>query len=149
MASIITGGIAFDYPENSDANTAPLKSRFTLWNSRTDALKVPDGKPHKIVMYFDTSLRGLSTGAPIDFMGINIGNVTSINVEFDPNYSKLRMRVEAVLYPSRLANGKELDPTGAIFRRFIQQGWRAQMRTGNLLTGQNYIAFDKFLKLNL
>lgn len=146
LASIITGGIAFDYPENSDANTAPLKSRFTLWNSRTDALKVPDGKPHKIVMYFDTSLRGLSTGAPIDFMGINIGNVTSINVEFDPNYSKLRMRVEAVLYPSRLANGKELDPTGAIFRRFIQQGWRAQMRTGNLLTGQNYIAFDKFPK---
>ncbi|SDB93938.1 PqiB family protein [Acinetobacter boissieri] len=146
LASIVTGGVAFGYPENSNAGIAPIKSQFTLWNSKVDALKVPDGKPRKIVMYFDTSLRGLAAGAPIDFMGINIGDVTAINVEFEPNYRKLRMRVDAVLYPSRLANGKEMDPTGTIFRSFIQQGWRAQMRTGNLLTGQNYIAFDKFNK---
>lgn len=146
LASIVAGGIAFGYPDNSDAAIAPMQSHFTLWNSRVDALKIPDGQPHKVIMYFDNSLRGLAAGAPIDFMGINIGDVTAINVEFDPNYSKLRMRVDAVLYPSRLANGKELDPTGAIFRRFIHQGWRAQMRTGNLLTGQNYIAFDKFPK---
>lgn len=38
------------------------------------------------------------------------------------------------------------DMNGEIFRSFIQQGWRAQMRTGNLLTGQNYIALDKFPK---
>jgi paraquat-inducible protein B len=31
-------------------------------------------------------------------------------------------------------------------RGFIERGWRAQMRTGNLLTGQNYIAFDVFPK---
>ncbi|MBF7688180.1 PqiB family protein [Acinetobacter rathckeae] len=146
LASIVTGGVAFGYPDNSNAQIAPKNSQFTLWNTKVDALKVPDGKPHKIVMYFDTSLRGLSAGAPIDFMGINIGDVTAINVEFDPDYSKLRMRVDAVLYPSRLAHGKELDPAGTIFKRFIQQGWRAQMRTGNLLTGQNYIAFDKFAK---
>jgi paraquat-inducible protein B len=56
------------------------------------------------------------------------------------------MRVDAVIYPSRLAHGKELDPDGEIFKYFIEKGWRAQMRTGNLLTGQNYIAFDKFPK---
>ena len=97
-------------------------------------------------MYFNHSIRGLTAGAPIDFMGLEIGNVKSINVEFNANYTQLRMRVEALIYPSRLANGKELDPDGDIFRSFIQQGWRAQMRTGNLLTGQNYIAFDKFPK---
>lgn len=146
LASIVAGGVAFGYPENSNADVAPINSHFNLWNSRVDALKIPDGKPHKIMMYFDTSLRGLSVGAPIDFMGINMGDVTAINVEFDPNYRKLHMRVDAVLYPSRLANGKELNPTGEIFKRFIEQGWRAQIRTGNLLTGQNYIALDKFPK---
>ncbi|MBF7682404.1 MCE family protein [Acinetobacter sp. B5B] len=146
LASIVAGGVAFGYPENSNAPMASGKSYFNLWNSKTDALKVPDGKPRKIIMYFDNSLRGLAVGAPLDFMGMNIGDVTAINVEFEPNYRKLRMRVDAVLYPSRLANGKELDPTGQIFKSFIQQGWRAQMRTGNLLTGQNYIAFDKFNK---
>ena len=109
-------------------------------------MKEPDGNPHRIIMYFDQSLRGLSAGAPIDFMGIEIGNIQSINAEFDANYTQIRMRAEGVIYPSRLANGKELDPDGEIFKRFIERGWRAQMRTGNLLTGQNYIAFDLFPK---
>ncbi|MEB3767912.1 MCE family protein [Acinetobacter sp. MD2] len=146
LATIVAGGIAFGYPDNSNAGVASAQSHFNLWNSRVDALKIPDGKPHRVIMYFDTSLRGLAVGAPVDFMGINIGDVTAINVEFDQHYRKLRMRVDAVLYPSRLANGKELDPTGIIFKRFIDNGWRAQMRTGSLLTGQNYIAFDKFPK---
>lgn len=146
LASIVAGGIAFGYPENSQAEVASSKQTFKLWDSQEDALKEPDGQPHWVVMYFDQSLRGLAVDAPIDFMGIEIGNVKSINVEFGQNYQRLRMRVEAVIYPSRLAHGKELDPDGAILKSFIDRGWRAQMRTGNLLTGQNYIAFDVFPK---
>ncbi|WP_288385016.1 MlaD family protein [uncultured Acinetobacter sp.] len=146
LASIVAGGIAFGYPESSNAGVAANHSRFILADSRAEALKDPDGRPKQIIMYFNHSIRGLTAGAPIDFMGLEIGNVKSINVEFNANYTQLRMRVEALIYPSRLANGKELDPDGDIFRSFIQQGWRAQMRTGNLLTGQNYIAFDKFPK---
>lgn len=146
LASIVAGGIAFGYPENSHAGVAASRQSFKLWDSQDNALKEPDGQPRWIVMYFDQSLRGLSVDAPIDFMGIEIGNVKSINVEFGQNYQQLRMQVEAVIYPSRLAHGKELDPHGVILKRFIEQGWRAQMRTGNLLTGQNYIAFDVFPK---
>lgn len=146
LATIVAGGIAFGYPENSHASTAANQSRFQLWDSQSDALKEPDGVGHKIVMYFDNSLRGLSAGAPIDFMGINIGDVKSINVEFNQNYRKLRMRVDAMIYPSRLAKGRELDPSGNVFKQFVRDGWRAQMRTGNLLTGQNYIALDRFPK---
>lgn len=147
LASIVAGGIAFGYPEHAATKAAAAdQSSFTLWDSRTEALKEPDGQARSIVMYFDHSLRGLSAGAPIDFMGIEIGHVTSINAEFDANYTQMRMRVDAIIYPSRLANGIALDPQGDIFKHFIQRGWRAQMRTGNLLTGQNYIAFDKFPK---
>ncbi|TCM66590.1 paraquat-inducible protein B [Acinetobacter calcoaceticus] len=146
LASIVAGGIAFGYPENSNAASAADKSNFTLWDSRTEALKEPDINPRQVIMYFDHSLRGLTAGAPIDFMGIEIGKVTSVNAEFDANYTRMRMRVEAVIYPSRLANGREIDPNGDIFKSFVNRGWRAQMRTGSLLTGQNYIAFDKFPK---
>lgn len=147
LASIVAGGIAFGYPEHAKTSAvAADKSNFTLWGSQAEALKDPDGPASQIVMYFDHSLRGLSAGAPIDFMGIDIGNVTSINAEFNPSYTLMRMRVDAVIYPSRLAKGKEVDPKGDIFKSFVQRGWRAQMRTGNVLTGQNYIAFDKFPK---
>lgn len=146
LASIVSGGIAFGYPEDSYASVAADKSRFELFDTRAEALKKPDINPRRIVMYFDDSLRGLSEGAPIDFMGVEIGTVKGINTEFLNQYSKIRMRVDAEVYPSRIAGGQELDPQGHIFKNFVEHGWRAQMRTGNLLTGQNYIAFDVFPK---
>ncbi len=146
LASIVAGGIAFGIPESSRATTAANHSRFNLWDSKSEALKDPDGQPRGVIMYFDHSLRGLSVGAPIDFMGIEIGNVKSINAEFYNNYKQIRMRVEAVIYPSRVENGQALNPNSNIFKDFVEHGWRAQMRTGNLLTGQNYIALDKFPK---
>ncbi|AWO18214.1 PqiB family protein [Acinetobacter baumannii] len=146
LASIVAGGIAFGFPENSNATVAANKSRFNLWDSKAEALKEPDGLPRGVIMYFDHSLRGLAVGAPIDFMGIEIGSIKSINAEFYNNYKQIRMRVEAVIYPSRVENGQALNPNSDIFKDFVEHGWRAQMRTGNLLTGQNYIALDKFPK---
>lgn len=146
LASIVAGGIAFGYPEISNASAAANNSRFNLFDTRADALKTPDVNPRKIVMYFSESLRGLAIDAPIDFMGVEIGNVKSINTEFHHNYSEIRMRVEATIYPSRISDGNALDPHNLVFKNFIERGWRAQMRTGNLLTGQNYIAFDLFPK---
>lgn len=147
LASIVAGGIAFGYPDNNiTASSAQDQSRFELWDTRAQALKAPDINPRRIVMYFPDSLRGLSINAPIDFMGVEIGNVQAINTEFSNGYTQIRMRVDAIIYPSRIANGNELDPQGAIFKSFIERGWRAQVRTGNLLTGQNYIAFDAFPK---
>ena len=147
LASIVAGGIAFGFPENSNATVAANKSRFNLWDSKAEALKEPDdGLPRGVIMYFDHSLRGLAVGAPIDFMGIEIGSIKSINAEFYNHYKQIRMRVEAVIYPSRVENGQALNPNSDIFKDFVEHGWRAQMRTGNLLTGQNYIALDKFPK---
>lgn len=146
LASIVAGGIAFGFPENSNATVAANKSRFNLWDSKAEALKEPDGLPRGVIMYFDHSLRGLAVGAPIDFMGIEIGSIKSINAEFYNNYKQIRMRVEAVIYPLRVENGQALNPNSDIFKDFVEHGWRAQMRTGNLLTGQNYIALDKFPK---
>lgn len=117
-----------------------------MFDTRAEALKTPDVNPRNIVMYFSESLRGLAVDAPIDFMGVEIGNVKSINTEFHHNYSDIKMRVEATIYPSRISDGNALDPHNLVFKNFIERGWRAQMRTGNLLTGQNYIAFDLFPK---
>ncbi|MDE2419746.1 MAG: MCE family protein [Gammaproteobacteria bacterium] len=146
LASIVSGGIAFGFPENSDAEVAASNASFNLAQTQEDALKESDGKPIRFMMYFDQSLRGLTKGSVIDFRGIELGYVQSINVEFDATYRQLRMPVVAVVYPSRLSHGREFDPNQKILAEFIQRGLRAQMRTGNILTGQNYIALDFFPK---
>lgn len=146
LASIVSGGIAFGFPEGSNAGVAANNTVFKLATNQADALKDSDGNPVQILMYFDQSLRGLTKGAPIDFRGIELGNVKSINVEFDSSYRQLRMPVIAEVYPSRLSRGREFDPNKQVLSEFIQRGLRAQMKTGNILTGQNYIAIDFFPK---
>jgi paraquat-inducible protein B len=146
LATIVAGGIAFGFPENSNADNATINSTFTLAQNEDDALKDSDGKPIRLLMYFDQSLRGLAKGSIIDFRGIELGTVQSINVEFDSTYRQFRMPVVALIYPSRLSQGREFDPNQKVLAEFIQRGLRAQMRTGNILTGQNYIALDFFPK---
>ncbi|WP_228254916.1 PqiB family protein [Aquirhabdus parva] len=146
LASIAAGGVAFGFPEGSDAPIAPTNTVFTLSTNQAEALKENDGTPQQILMYFDQSIRGLAKGAPIDFRGIELGTVKSVGIEFDPNFKQIRLPVIAEVFPSRLSKGHEFDPDREILRTFIARGLRAQMRPGNILTGQNYVALDFFPK---
>ena len=47
-------------------------------------------------------MRGLSVGAPVDFRGLTIGEVTGINVEIDPRTKEVNMLVYIRNYPERL-----------------------------------------------
>ncbi len=52
------------------------------------------------VMYFKGSLRGLSAGAPVELHGIGVGEVKSVDVEYDPDAASLRFPVVVDLYPA-------------------------------------------------
>ena len=104
-------------------------------------------------MYFRESLRGLLPGAPVDMHGILIGEVKSLGVEYGTGGQAMRFPVELSIYPSRLHSrtraGKD-SPTvdGTSERRLVDRlfaaGMRGQLKTGNLLTGQLYVALDFF-----
>jgi paraquat-inducible protein B len=103
------------------------------------------------VVYFGETLRGLSPGAPVDFSGVVIGEVKSIDVEFDPARKEFRFPVEIDLYTDRLLarNRKprartQPDARKALLDRLDARGFRAHLRSGNLLTGQIFIALDHF-----
>ncbi|AOX99988.1 intermembrane transport protein PqiB [Jeongeupia sp. USM3] len=155
LASIVAGGIAFQEPnDNTDTARAPENSAFRLFPDQVLAMKTPEADAQTFVMYFQESLRGLSVGAPIDFRGIVIGEVKSINLEYDRKAKNLLFPVEVLIYPSRLkaryrkGSGNPLQDSGTphhkIIDAFVDHGFRAQLRTGNLLTGQLYIALDFF-----
>jgi paraquat-inducible protein B len=64
------------------------------------------------------------------------------------------MAVEISLYPERFARQDRTRPTGLptpqalrqIVDGLVAKGFRAQLRTGNLLTSQRYVALDFFPK---
>ncbi len=152
IASIVAGGITFERPETSHAMpAAPDGTRFQLYADRRAALAPPDGTPLPVRMVFDQSIRGLTVGAPIDFLGLEIGAVRSVRLLYDPERHRYPIEVEAELYPLRLGdvrnnvgNASMADTVRdrALLERMIGNGLSAQARTGNLLTGQMFIALD-------
>ena len=152
VVSILIGGLAFESPvEPVERPQAAAETKFTLFASRAEALKNPETDVMKQVLVFNESVRGLAPGAPVDFRGIEVGQVTAIKVDTDVAKKKINIVVEADLYPARLRSravvqGEALDDARrlAYIERMVANGLRAQLRTGNLLTGQLYVALDFF-----
>ena len=142
LASVLLGGIAFESPPLVTDNTpAPANSRFTLHRDRDQAMKPPDGEGQLFVMHFKESLRGLSPGAPLDFRGVQVGEVVSVSAEYEPGRNWFYFPVKAILYPERIrllipgskpTNTAERVKTG-LYKAIKDRGFRAQLRTGNLL----------------
>lgn len=155
LLSVIVGGVAFDTVEQHAHVAAKADAEFTIFSSEGAARAQPDGTPLHIRMRFDQSVRGLVVGAPIDAYGASIGQVDSIRLEFDPAIKQFYALVGATVYPERLGaqtveeikeySGSTLQhPSGKLLAALIQQGLRAQLRIGNLLTGQLYVALAVF-----
>jgi paraquat-inducible protein B len=152
ITTVLMGGIAFQTPEESrGAVPASPDSTFILFDSRDEAMKRPDTVVETYVLVFKESVRGLVVGAPVDLRGVPVGEVTKINVELDPVRKEFSMPVEIQFYPERLRaryrnvsdRSKYMD-SKALMNSIIENGFRAQLRSGNLLTGQLYVALDLF-----
>jgi len=152
LASVIAGGIAFERPPGSETMPpAQPGTRFFLFNDRKAALAPPDGPPLTIRMVFDQSVRGLAVGAPVDFLGIDIGTVQSLTPQYDAKRKRFPMEVTADIFPLRLGNVRSAMlgnvPSDAqsdlrFLKMLVEAGFRAQLRTANLLTGTQYVALD-------
>lgn len=147
VTSMLMGGVAFQTPaESVKAPPAPANANFALYPDRGMAMRLPDTAEETYHVIFAESVRGLSVGAPVDFRGVVIGEVSAIDVDFDPAQGDVRIPVEIRLYPDRLrgkARKAVADP-GVLIDKLVGRGLRAQLRNGSLLTGQLFVALDFF-----
>lgn len=157
LAALIVGGVAFENPPYAaETEPAAAQTAFTLYADMTTAMKQPDPRATRYVLYFDESLRGLSVGAPLTLLGLPAGAVTDVGLAVDPLTAAVRGRVEVVAYPQQLFSLLDVAGRGAarsllqglqerhaLIRALVEKrGLRAQLRSGNLLTGQLYVSLD-------
>jgi paraquat-inducible protein B len=150
LTSILLGGIAFQTPPDAEPGPPSVpNTEFTLFANQSEAFKHPDTVAETYLLLFDQSVRGLSVGAAVDFRGLVIGEVTAIGLDIDPATMEIRSPVEIRIYPDRL-RARLLRPVSRArdsvesVRRYVDRGLRGQLRSGNLLTGQLYVALDFF-----
>lgn len=159
LVSLLIGGVAFETPPfATDGEPAPADTSFVLYADRSTAMAQPETIARRYVMYFNGSLRGLSAGAPVTLLGLPAGEVTDVGVDLDPKALTLRGRVEVVAYPERIVSRLHAGQSAAaqaiatsdqashaFFQRMVnERGLRAQLRSGSLITGKLYVAFDFF-----
>ena len=152
LAAVLAGGLAFDDGPTEVVSAAAMPNDFTLYKNETEAMAPPDGEPHYVRMRFAQALRGLDVGAPVEFVGVNIGSVIAVDLGYEPRDKSFPVIVTAKLYPRRMgdayeiltAQGKtESEETLATFvGTLVQRGLRAQPRSASLLTGKLYVALD-------
>lgn len=156
LATILLGGIAFGTPDLGTSSSGPAaleNTAFVLAQDEAAAMKQKDGSAETMLLLFNQSLRGLSPGAPVDFRGVVIGEVKSIGVEFDRDEREFKMPVLIQIYPDRLQRSVPGEAAESKYSQkqrlqfLVNKGLRAQLRPGNLLTGQVYVALDFFPKV--
>jgi paraquat-inducible protein B len=123
-----------------------------LYDNRAQAFEPPARDPQTYQVIFKESVRGLTVGAPVEFQGIQIGEVAAIRAQIDLKTFEFSVPVMVRLDPERLGvnilevkAGVDLNTMRTkLIDALVSHGVRAQLRTGNLLTGGLYVAFDFF-----
>ncbi len=157
LISIMIGGVAFETPAGLDPGAPATEGDvFELHRDRKSAFQKTYVRKGQWQLNFTGSAKGLSVGAPVEFKGIQLGEVTHVRVEFDLEKATARIPVLIAIEPERLhlVNDETKNLTGEalerarreVMNRLVAKGLRAQLKTGNLLTGAMYVALDMYPK---
>lgn len=151
LESLFTGGVAFGLPEEAVPGPAVESGAlFRLYADYESVARNPYRFSKDYLLLFDSSVRGLEEGAPVEYRGLRIGTVVDVAFDYDgerrllgPEGSSaiaVLVRIEpGWLGDDSEAGAQEIDAT---LTEGVGQGLRAALSIGNLLTGSLYIEMD-------
>ncbi len=144
VVSLMIGGIAFGALEGvGPEETAGENTQFRLFDNYSAAQKMRYESTGRCQLYFDQSIRGLAIGAPVEFRGIEIGEVVDIRLETGSDFDAIAISVTIDFEAERCGmSGRTDEERLQSLAALVKKGLRAQLKTGNLLTGQLYVALD-------
>lgn len=95
----------------------------------------------RTVMFFDGSVGGLKVGAPVTFRGVAVGEVTDIQIVYEPERQEFRIPVSVKIFPDRIRR-LSAGPQETKLKDLIDMGLRAQLQMQSFITGQLSIQLD-------
>jgi paraquat-inducible protein B len=100
-------------------------------------------RPVTYVMFFDSTVSGLSVGADVEFRGVKLGHVSRIESRWGTEW--IAVYVQLDLRTIRGMRGHDVQQVKEMLSQAIQEkGLRAQLRWQNFITGQLFVGLDLF-----
>jgi paraquat-inducible protein B len=101
-------------------------------------------KGARFVMFFDGSVGGLTTGAPVVFRGVQVGRVTGIQMRFDAEKMNVKIPVVVEIEPERIdwVGAKPGVDTAAYVAEMVKRGMRGRLQLQSVLTGMLMVELD-------
>jgi paraquat-inducible protein B len=147
LQAIVSGAVAFDIPPGVETSPpTPDGSAFYLYKSEDAANAAGYQTNIPLVAYFTSSVAGLLPGAPVNVLGIQVGEVTEVRLMVDLPGGGVKVRVAMDLQPERVvqttgAAPETVDPA-VVLQNMANQGMRAELDTASYVTGQKEIALS-------
>ncbi|MGB6223148.1 intermembrane transport protein PqiB [Haloferula sp.] len=143
LQAMITGGASFSVPKGVIVGEpAEDGSVFTLFEDESAARDASFDVDQKALLFFDSTVRGLNRGAPVEFRGIPIGRVVEISFKHSPpGDSRVPVVIEFDTNTLRRATENQSDGT-LLLSEAVRKGLRAKLGTASLLTGAMFIDID-------
>jgi len=144
LVTVLEGGIAFDTPASLQEGGPPAKDQvFTLYPDRDSTHELTYSQKTYYLLHFTDSVRGLVPGAPVEFRGIKVGEVADIKLQFDRDKLEFLIPVLIFIEPERIqVMGQQVFDEKARLQVLVRRGLRAQLKTGNLVTGSSFVELD-------
>lgn len=151
LEALISGGVAFGLPAGLPVGKAVSDRASFILHPNFDAInEQPYQYQREFMLVFDTSVRGLEVGAPVEYRGIQIGSVLDMSLDLLPEEALLNSDghtlVPALIRidPGRVQDDSEeaLAEVDQFIRDGVKNGLRASLANGNLLTGSLYVDLD-------
>jgi paraquat-inducible protein B len=145
LTSLLIGGISFETPRGTAAGAPGESQVFALYKNKRATANPAITVRRPFLLYFDQSVAGLAVGSPVEFRGVQVGEVTDVRMDYSES-GLPRIPVRIAMEPERTGLGLDSDPEELRRRSnsLVESGMRAQLKTGNLLTGQLIVSLDFF-----
>lgn len=151
LESIISGGVTFDVPIDlplgGDIDTS---KPHVLYSDKDSVYERRQYQAKEYIVLFEDSVRGLDIGAPVEYRGIRVGTVARILSDIDMEQiadDEQRIPVLIKFEPARMGlpdDATSLDLINNHLQDWAQQGLRATLKSGSLLTGSLFVDLDYY-----